>query len=125
MDELEALKKDFDPDKLLQEHDKGISSLGERVAVLEQKLSNPEQLARTIEAATQDSKRLDKLFSNIFCDMMSNDHAVKQSLQKKIDSLDRSAASATIKKFGGKIGFAVWSILLILITAWIGYILKK
>lgn len=111
-------KKDFDADKLLQEHVKDISSLSERVAALEGKLDKPEQLAATLEAATSDSKKLDKLFSKLFCDMMDKDPDVKKAVENKLDSIDRAAVNSVMKKFGGKIGFAVWSIFLIIVTAW-------
>jgi hypothetical protein len=117
-------KKDFEADKLLQSHDKDISSLVDRVSVVEQKLNNPEQLALTLETATSDSKKLDKLFSKLFCDMMKNDSEVKAAVQDKINTLDRSSVKSTIKKFGGLVGFAVWSILLAGIAAWLGHILK-
>lgn len=110
-------KKDFEADKLLQSHDKDISSLVDRVSAIEQKLSNPEQLAQTLEAATSDSKKLDKLFSKLFCNMMKSDDDVRASVQEKMNALDREAANSVMKKFGGKIGFAVWSIFLIIITA--------
>src|SRR5665213_2983455 len=92
-------RKDFDPDKLLQDHHKDISSLTDRVLALEQKLSNPEQLAQTLEAASSDSKKLDKLFSKLFCDMMKNDDAVKASFAEKINAVDRDAVNAVLKKF--------------------------
>jgi hypothetical protein len=116
--------KDFDADKLLQDHGKDISSLTDRVVSLEQKLSNPEQLALTLEAASSDSKKLDKLFSRLFCNMMKNDDDVRASVQEKMNALDRSTVKSTIKKFGGLVGFAVWSILLAAIAAWLGHIFK-
>jgi hypothetical protein len=119
MPDTDALKKDFDADKLLQDHGKDISSLTDRVASLEQKLSNPEQLALTLEAASSDSKKLDKLFSKLFCNMMRNDDDVKASMQEKMNVLDRDAVRAVVKKFGGKIGFAIWTVAIIVITAWV------
>ena len=117
----DALKKDFDPDKLLQDHGKDISSLTDRVASLEQKLSNPEQLALTLEAASSDSKKLDKLFSKLFCNMMKNDDEVKASLVEKINALDRAEVNAFMKKFGGKIAFLVWTVGIMLLSAWVGH----
>jgi len=103
MPDTDALKKDFDADKLLQDHGKDISSLTDRVASLEQKLSNPEQLALTLEAASSDSKKLDKLFSKLFCNMMRNDDDVKASMQEKMNVLDRDAVRAVVKKFGERL----------------------
>jgi hypothetical protein len=125
MAEIEPQKRDFEPDKLLADHGKDISSLGERVLALEQKLTNPEQLANALEAASSDSKKLDKLFSKLFCNMMRNDDDVRASMQEKMNALDRDAARSVMKKFGGKLGFAAWSILLAAIAAWLGHILKK
>jgi predicted ribosome quality control (RQC) complex YloA/Tae2 family protein len=118
-------KKDFDPDKLLQDHHKDISSLIDRVLVLEQKLSNPEQLAQTLEAASSDSKKLDKLFSKLFCNMMKNDDDVKASLVDKINTLDRAEVNSLLKKFGGKAAFVVWTITTMILAAWIGHKIGK
>ena len=93
-------RKDFDPDKLLQDHHKDISSLTDRVLALEQKLSSPEQLAQTLEAASSDSKKLDKLFSKLFCDMMKNDESVKSAVTEKIAAMDRDAVKAFWTRFG-------------------------
>jgi BMFP domain-containing protein YqiC len=117
MAEIDDPRKDFDASALLQEHGKGISSLDDRVGALEKKLSNPELLAKTLEEAASDSKRLDKLFSKIFCDMMKNDTEVKTSVEDKINALDRSSVKSAIRKFGGLVGFAVWSVFLIVLTA--------
>jgi BMFP domain-containing protein YqiC len=125
MPDSDALKKDFDPDKLLQDHGKDISSLGDRVAALEQKLTNPEQLATTLEAATSDSKKLDKLFSKLFCDMMKNDKEVTASIQEKIHAMDRDSAKVFWKKFGGKVAAAVGAIIMLIVGALIDHYLKK
>ena len=117
MRELDDPKNDFDAGALLQEHHKGISTLEDKVAALEQKLKNPELFAKTLEDAAADSKRLDKLFSKLFCAMMKSDEEVKTALVEKINALDRNQVNAVMKKFGGKIGFAIWSILLIVLTA--------
>lgn len=112
-------KKDFEADKLLQSHDTTITSLVDRVCVIEQKLSNPEQLAQTLEAATADSKKLDKLFSSLFCNMMKNDESVKAAIVEKMASVDRDAVNSFIKKFGGKLGIGVWTLFVAGITAWV------
>jgi len=111
-------KKDFNAGALLQEHGKGISSLEDRVDALEKKLSNPELLAKTLEDASSDSKRLDKLFSKLFCDMLKNDDDVKSSFAEKLNSVDRDAVSSNLKKFGGLVGFGLWTVAIIIVTAW-------
>lgn len=123
-------KKDFEADKLLS-HDKDIPSLGDRVGAIEQKLTaidqkltNPEQIALIFEAASKDSKRLDGLLSHTFCNMLKNDESVKAAVQEKIKTIDRDAVRALLKKFGGLAGFAIWSIALAAIAAWLGHIWK-
>lgn len=121
MAEIDDPRKDFDANALLQEHHKGISSLEDRVGVLEKKLSNPELLAKTLEEAASDSKRLDKLFSKLFCDMMKNDDDVKTSIKDKMDTVDRDAVNALLKKLGGKVALAVWTGLTLVFGAWLDH----
>jgi hypothetical protein len=124
MPEVTSQIRDFDPDKLLQDHGKDISSLSDRVAAVENKLANPEQLALTLETASSDSKKLDKLFSKLFCDMMKSDAAVRASIEERINAIDRNATREVMKKFGGKIAIAAWSLVVAAISAWIGHKLK-
>lgn len=101
MAEIADPKKDFDAGALLQEHHKGISTLEDKVSTLEQKLKNPELLAKTLEDAAEDSKRLDKLFAKIFCDMLRSDKEVAATIQEKINAMDRDATRVFWKRFGG------------------------
>ena len=107
-------KNDFNPIELsIQAHDRGISSLSDRVAALEQNLKDPKLLAKTMEDAAEESTRLKRLFSKVFCDMMRNDDDVKTSIVQKMDEIDR----VYWKRFRGKSGFAAWSIFLVVLTA--------
>lgn len=86
---------------------------------MEKKLSSPELLAKTLEEAAADSKRLDKLFSKIFCTMMKNDDDVKTSIKDKMDAIDRDAVNALLKKLGGKVALVIWTCLTLIFGAWV------
>lgn len=50
--------------------------------------------------------------------MIKNDDEVKASLMEKINTVDRDVANSTLKKFGGLLGFGIWTVAIIIITAW-------
>lgn len=116
-------KSDFDKDALAQtteQHGKDISELADRVSVLENTLK-PAQLALLLDSAADDSKKLDKLFSRLFCDMMEKDENVKTSIATHIGKVDRSV----IKRFWGKIGFATWSVVIFILGIVATAVIKK
>jgi len=121
-----AGKKDFDADTLAQtaeQHGKDIFDLTERVAALETSLK-PEQLAVILAEASKDSKKLDALFSELFCAMMAKDENVKAAVENHVVKMDRG----TVRRFFGKIGFTAWTAIVFfvglvaeaLIRKWIG-----
>src|ERR1039458_5169857 len=126
MAEIVDPRKDLDANALLQEHGKGISSLDDRVGALEKKLSNPELLAKTLEEAASDSKKLDKLFSKLFCDMMKNDETVKSAITEKIAAMDRDAVKAFWTRFGRWVLATIGGLFAALLGGLIDhYVLKK
>ncbi len=110
-------KKDFVADQLLQTHETTIGNLVDRVTLIEDKLKNPEQLAILLESASSDSRRMDRVFSRIFCNMMKGDDDVRKSIEDKIAAIDRAKVKALLSKFGGMAGFAIWSLFLVVFTA--------
>lgn len=123
-----AKKLDFDENLLTQateQHGKDISGLDERVNVLEGKLSKPEQLASVFETATADLKKLDKLFSHLFCEMLEKDKDVDASISRKIKNVDRDVVLGTLKKWGGLFGAGIIFVLGILFRELIIFILSK
>jgi hypothetical protein len=96
-------KTDFDADKLAEtaeQHGKDIFDLSERVAALEASLK-PDKLALLLDSAADDSKKLDKLFSRLFCEMMEKDGNVKKAISEHIKTADRSVVYSTLKRWGG------------------------
>ncbi len=106
-------QQDFDADALapsVEQHSKDISDLTIRVDSVEQRLK-PEGMAALLEAAVYDSKKLDKLFSRMFCDMLNRDDDVQTAMASHILKTDRAATSVFVKRAG----FAGWSALIFLL----------
>ena len=121
-------RQDFDPEALAQnaeQHGKDISSLVDRVSVLEDTLNKPEQLAATLEVATSDSKKLDRLFSKLFCDLMEKDEAVKEAITQRMKKTDRDSVTSTLKKWGGLVTGATLFVLGVFAKAIIELIISK
>ena len=119
-------KTDFDKDKLAQDteqHGKDISGLDERVSSLEEKLK-PEQISFVLEEASKDSKKLDVLFSKLFCYMMEKDEKVKKAVSEHIKKSDRSAVFSMLKKWGGFVGGGILYILGLLTKMAVDYFLN-
>jgi len=115
--------KDFKPEELTkatEQHGKDISDLTNRVTAIEENLK-PANLALTLENACDDSKKMDKLFSKLFCDMMDKDESVKTAVAKRMQTTDRNAVFSIFKKWGLLIGGAILYILGILTNAVINH----
>ncbi|OGI58001.1 hypothetical protein A3C60_02260 [Candidatus Nomurabacteria bacterium RIFCSPHIGHO2_02_FULL_37_45] len=111
----EKKKNDFDEDKITQrteQHDKDISGITDRLSALENKLK-PDQVALLLESAEADSKKLDTLFSKLFCNMLDKDPNVKIAITNRLKTVDRDS----VKSFWKKFGFTIWSIALIILGA--------
>ncbi len=120
----ENIKTDFNVEeitKTTEQHEKSISEFNTRISDLENKLSNPEQLANVIETATKDSKKLDKIFSSIFCEMINKDEDVKNAIKGRIDNIDRGAVFSILKKWGE----FVYAVILITIGAIITLVISR
>lgn len=120
-------ENDFKPEEFsrtAEQHGKDISDLFDRVSALEKKF-DPSEIATTLEAASEDSKKLDKFFSKTFCDMMENDTAVKSAIDDRMSKTDRKALASTMKRWGGHIGKGVIFILGILVSLLVQWFFKK
>jgi hypothetical protein len=117
---------DFDPGKIataVSKHDTDIIEVKLRLDTLEQKFE-PAQIAAVLEGATEDSKKIDKLFSRLFCEMLQNDPDVKKSIGDHIRSSDRSMVYGTLKKWGGFVGAGLLFVAGLLTKAAIDYFMQ-
>lgn len=108
---------DFTPEQIaprLNKHDEDIVEVKNRLDFIEGKLSTPQKIADFLEEASRDSKKLDLLISQLFCNMLDKDENVKKSIEIHMEKVDRKASWKLIKKWGGL--FAAGIIYLGLIT---------
>lgn len=100
---------DFKPEELTkttEQHGKDISDLDIRLKAMEVKLE-PAQIAITLETASADSKKLTKLFSKLFCEMLTDDKDVKAAIEGKMNETDRHFVYGNLKRWGKVIGAIV------------------
>jgi hypothetical protein len=106
-------ESDFNPDSMVQEHQKDISDLKERIKALEDKFSTHEKIADTLcETAEKQTKMFDML-SVTFLKLLKNNTDIRDEFKKIIKECDRDF----FHSFSSKIGIAAWSIILIIVTA--------
>ena len=111
----EKKKNDFDEDLIAQtteQHGKDISGITDRLTALESKLK-PDQIALLLESAEVDSKKLDALFSKLFCNMLKKDPDVQVAITNHLNNVDRDSLRSFLKKFGSTVG----AILLVILGA--------
>jgi hypothetical protein len=123
---VEKKKNDFDAETITQateQHGKDITGITDRLTTLENKLK-PDQIAIALESASDDSKKLNKLFAKLFCEMVKDDKDVKSAVGNMINEADRGAVRSFWKKFG----FATWSAIIfivgVLFTAIISHFIR-
>lgn len=118
---------DFNEQELtitIGKHDEELISVKKRLDSLEEKFK-PEKIADIIEEASKDSKKLDKIFSKLFCEMMYKDDDVKKTVSEHIKIADRSIVFSTLKKWGLFATYGILYVLGILTTAMINFFFNK
>lgn len=129
-----ALKKednatDFQEKALaVEQHGKDLTDHSDRITVLENKLSSPEQIALLLELASKDSKKMDRLFADIFTSMLKDEKCnpeVHQTIEDIINKTDRDFFNKTIKKWGKLLGTALIFILGTFFTIIVEWLKKK
>lgn len=101
--------------KTVNKHDAEFIDVKARIDSIELKIK-PEGIAIVLEEASKDSKKLDRLFSSLFCEMFKNDKAVQIAVGDMLKQADRDAVFSIIKMWGGLIGKGLIFILGILVT---------
>lgn len=109
---MATAKSDFDPNQLVKLNE-DLTGLVGRIENLEEKFGTHEQIADTLCETANKATRMKAMLSESFVDLIQHNPDIKKELKKAIDEIDRNSLIV----LGGKIGFGVWSILLIIITA--------
>jgi hypothetical protein len=67
----------------------------------------PEEIAKRLTEAQNDSKKMDKFLADIFCSMIKNDPDVRACVEQMVNDTDRKFFFSTMKKWGKFIGGTV------------------
>ncbi len=108
---------DFHPDDLVKEHTRNIQELSESIRRLSERLGDDDKFVGTFEAVSRKDKRIDLTIKESLRSLIATDVDVSAALEKKIEALDR----AWMKFLGKRVGFAVWSVVILLIGALVGH----
>lgn len=102
---------DFDPAEFLKHDD--IKALSDRVEALEKKVINQEGFSDTFCAVHARDINIRKEITKNLSDFIRTDAGFQLGLTEVVRKIDRGYTAA----FVGKIGFAVWSIFVVIVTS--------
>jgi len=125
------LPTDFDAVELTtqtKQHGEDITGLSGRVKVLEDKLGSPAAIAGLLEYASDDSKKLDKLFASVFCSLLKDEKtnpAVREAIEDIVNKSDRKQAFHLMKKWGGVLWSGLMVVLGVVLSLLVDLIKKK
>ena len=111
-----ARSDDFDYSTVavtVDQHDKDISSLADRVAALETSFGNHERIAATLKKTSKTAVDMQLIFSEEFKRIVKTDQSVRDELYNFIVHADRNWLIAKIKQLGA----IAWSIIMIFVGA--------
>lgn len=120
-------KQDFDPvalTKATEQHEENITDHAERIEAIEKRLSTPTEIAALLETASDDSKKLDKLFAKIFTSMLQDESCnkdIRESITNIVNKTDRNVYYLTLRRWGkiiGAVSLFFLGIIATLITDW-------
>ena len=117
-----GIPSDFDAEnmtKSMQEHGQTLDELTERIGQLEKKLTDSKEFADIFKRHVEESKTFDAALTCLITDGLKNNTELKDQFTKLIDTIDKNAIRKVLKGWLGKILFAVWTIAMIILTAWI------
>ncbi len=106
---------DFNEEELVNvdQHKADIDKIHERLTKLETKFGTNECIADTIFSVTERDTKMQKMLSDVVIKLIGSDAKVRDSISKYLDEADRRNFAV----FGNRIGFALWSIALLIIGA--------
>jgi len=106
---------DFNEEELVNvdQHKADIDKIHERLTKLETKFGTNECIADTIFSVTERDTKMQKMLSDVVIRLIGSDIKVRDSISKYLDEADKRNFAV----FGNRIGFALWSIALLIIGA--------
>ena len=101
---------DFNTAELLAQqeaHEQNICDLQSRIEKLENCFGTPQKMADFFQDATEDSRKLDGVFAQMFCRFMKEHEDVQTELRQRLHEADRHYVLEKFKRWGGLFKSAV------------------
>lgn len=117
-------KNDFDVNKIVEtgsKHEEEISNLKRQVKTLEDKFGNNEKIADTLCETSEKASKMQEMLTASFLKQIKSNPEIKKALKEVIDETDRDFVRAFIKK----VGWAIWTLIVALVSGAIVFFLKK
>lgn len=92
----------------------------EDVANLKSDLRQPDKFAQIFCEAAKSQKNIDSTLKNVLIDILQKDEDAKKSIKSIVESVDRSYW----RMFVGKLGFAVWTIIVLIVERMLHHFIK-
>jgi hypothetical protein len=116
---VEELIKDLSSD--LSNHSKDMISLSEKIKNFELKFGNNEKIAETLFETSKKAVKMQEMLADNFIILLKNNIHARKEILNIINEFDRDFTKIILKRFG----FAVWSILMVIIGAFFTSIINK
>ena len=116
------MKDDFNPDELamVREHHRDIGDLSAKVTALEERFGDNSKHARSFVDLCENEKQVDEAVTKILLNLVTTNPIVNAAIGAEVRKIDRG----TLRYMGGKVGFAIWTFVVILATAGVEHFVK-
>lgn len=104
-----------------QDYDADVEDIRSRLDSIESKVKDNDCFAETFNKAFVSSKKLDKTIEDAVVSLIQTNTHVKDAISGKVRETDRDWQKAAMKK----VGLAVWTILVSLLSGGVVYLLVK
>jgi hypothetical protein len=104
---------DFNANDLVKEYGRSIGEHQVALDRLVERLGDDDKFAKTFEELARKDKRVDLAVSTILVDLIANNANVRTAITAAVNASDRRWWGV----FGKRLGFAVWSLALVIATA--------
>jgi hypothetical protein len=116
---------DFVMTDLVKVHDQDIQKLVSRVEAFEEKFGSNEKIGKTLCETAEESTKMRSMLASTFAYLIEHDVPTKQALTKLLNSEDRKAVWSFVKRFGFVGGAAIWTVITLVLGAWLGSLFQK
>ncbi len=116
-------QNDFNAGDLIKasaDHEKTLGDLSVSVKKLEKRVGDSASLASAFKDAFENDKNMDKVLVDLISHLIQTDDSVKAAVEKAVNKADRNWQVSMFKKAG----FAIWTLIVALISGAIVFFVK-